>query len=207
VYKKILAGCLPLSLVLLGVGIGRLLPGAVAREPQAFTPALMHAHAGPTIEQVRGLSSLTVLKVDVADVQVTELRGYTGGAKAALVVKGDLTLSTDLSQARFDLLDPQHRRAVLVLPPPQVASPRVDHARTRLLGVWRYGLWQVVPGDRAETTAVNRAFGEAQQVVAAAGGESSLDGRGKAQAEAALRAFFLALGWDVAVRWSDRPRP
>ena len=202
-YKKILAGCLSLSLVLLGVALGRHLPRRSAGD--ASGPSATHAHSGPTIEQVRGLSSLTVLKVDVADVQVTDLRGYTGGAKAALVVKGDLTLATDLSEARFESLDPRNRMAVLVLPPPQVASPRVDHARTRLFGVWRYGLWQAVPGGRAETAAVNRSFAEAQRVVAAAGDDFSLDQRGRAQAEAALGAFFQALDWKVTVHWSDRP--
>ena len=171
--------------------------------------AAAHGHAGPTLEQVRGLAALTVLAVDVADVQVTDLRGYTGGARAALVVKGDLTLATDLSEARFASVDAAARTAVLVLPPPRVAGPRVDHTRTRLVWVWRYGLWQVAPGggDGAQATVVNRAFAEAQRVVAAAGADPALDARARAQAEAVLRAFGEATGWTLTVRWSDRPPP
>jgi hypothetical protein len=157
------------------------------------------------LEQVKGLAALTVLRVDVADVQVTDVRGYTGGVKAALVVKGDLVLSTDLSAARFESVDVEHRTAVLVLPPPRVSSPRVDHSRTRLLWVWRYGLWQAVPGDRPHAAAVNRAYEEAQAVIAAAGKDLSLDGRARAQAESVLRTFFEAVGWRLRVRWSDRP--
>ena len=89
-YKKILAGCLSLSLVLLGVALGRHLP--VPSTAGASGPSVAHAHSGPTIEQVRGLSSLTVLKVDVADVQVTELRvaglRLPGGAERGPVGRG-----------------------------------------------------------------------------------------------------------------------
>jgi hypothetical protein len=170
--------------------------------PQAASTS--HAHLGPTIEHVRGLASLTVLKVEVADVQVSERRGYTGGAKTVLVVKGDLTLSTDLSRARFASQDSFQRTAVLVLPPPQVTSPRVDHERTRVVCIWEYGLWRIAPGDAAETVLIDQAYAEAQAVVAAAGREPSLEARARVQAETVLETFFQSLGWTLTVRWSDR---
>src|SRR4051812_28385859 len=70
------------------------------RGPHAATAA-----AGLTVERVRALSELTTLKVEVADAVVTELRGYTGGDKAVLVVKGDFVLAADLSAARFEAVD------------------------------------------------------------------------------------------------------
>jgi hypothetical protein len=166
--------------------------------------ATSHAHLGPTIEQVRGLASLTVLKVEVADVQVSQLDGYTGGAKTVLVVRGDLTFSTDLSRARFSSQDSFQRTAVLVLPPPQVTSPRVDHERTRIVGVWEYGLWRIAPGDAAEAALIDQAYAEAQAVVAAAGQEPPLDARARQQAESVLVTFFQSLGWTLTVHWSDR---
>src|SRR5687768_3413744 len=91
-----------LLLALAAVGVASLLPTQWGgRGSRPGRPGVVHVHAGPTLEQVRGLAALTVLTVDVADVQVTDLRGYTGGVRAALVVKGDLLLSTDLSAARF----------------------------------------------------------------------------------------------------------
>jgi hypothetical protein len=181
------------------------LPGDIVVGGRGPAAGPAHAHAGPTIEQVRALSALTVLELDVADVQVTDLRGYTGGARAALVVKGDVTLASDLAQARFASVDHTARAAVLVLPPPRAGNARVDHARTRLIGVWRDGLWQMAPGgDAARAALVNQAYAEAQRVVAEAGQSPELDRRARAQAESVLKAFFGAMGWTLTVRWSDR---
>lgn len=189
---------------LAAVGVATLLP--LRRGGSGEGGGVVHAHTGPTLEQVRGLAALTVLSVDVADVQVSDLHGFTGGIKAALVVKGELALSTDLSAARFESVDVQNRTAVLVLPPPHVSSPRLDHSRTRLVWVWEYGLWQAVPGDRPHAAVVNRAYQEAQAVIAAAGQDPSLDPRARAQAESVLGTFFNALGWQVSVRWSEPPK-
>src|SRR5687767_10978609 len=102
-------------------------------------------HLGPTIEQVRQLSALVTTRVDVADVQVTEIAGRTGGIKAALVIKGDLLLTTDLGRARFESVDAGTRTAVLVLSEPEVTSPRLDHDKTRVFVAAEYGLWALVP--------------------------------------------------------------
>ncbi len=204
--KKFLLLCAALGLALCGLLVDRLLWSRPPQSNGSESPTVSHLHAGPTIEQVRSLASLTVLKVDVADVQVSGLHGYTGGAQAALVVKGDLTLSTDLSAARFTMLDARHRTAVLVLPPPRASSPRVDHDRTRLVWLWQYGLWRLVPGEVGYAAAINRAYAEAQRIVAAAGNDQLLDERARAQAETVLRSFFAALDWKVSVDWSDRAR-
>src|SRR5687767_6832787 len=90
------------------------------------------ASSVPTIEQVRDLSELVTTCVDVADVQLTDLRGWTGGVRVAMLVRGQYWLSTDLSQARFESIDPTTKTAVLVLPPPRATSPRLDHDRTKL---------------------------------------------------------------------------
>lgn len=167
-------------------------------------PAPSSSHAGPTVEQVRALSTLVTTRVDVADVVETRLEGYTGGARAALLVKGDFLLGTDLARARFESVDPVGRTAVLLLAQPDVTSPRLDHERTRLFAIDQRGLWRVVPGDGGIPEAlVNRAYRDAQRFVAAAGGEPSLRPRSRRQAEEVLGAFFHATGWHVEVRWSD----
>src|SRR5688572_4372359 len=97
--KKFLLSCAALSFALCGLLVGGLLWSRPPQSNGSEGPSVSHIHAGPTLEQIRSLASLTVLTVDVADVQVSGLHGYTGGARAALVVKGDLTLSTDLSAA------------------------------------------------------------------------------------------------------------
>lgn len=161
-------------------------------------------HAGPTLEQVRGLSSLVTLKAEIADVQVCQLHGYTGGMTAALLVKGDVLIATDLAQARLESVDENGRRVVLVLPPPKVQTARVDHSRTKLVGLWRSGLWEVVPGDQAEQAILNRVYPEAQRIIESAGSDASLDQRARATAEAVFRQFFYGMGWQVTIRWSDQ---
>jgi hypothetical protein len=160
-------------------------------------------HGGPTLAQVRNLSSLVTLRAEIADVQVSELHGYSGGVTAALLVKGDVLLATDLAQARFESVDPEGKTAVLWLPAPQVQSARVDHSRTKLVGLWRSGLWEMVPGDQAEEAILNRVYAESQRIVETAGTDASLNQRARSQAEMALGSFFSALGWTLVIRWSD----
>jgi len=165
---------------------------------------VLHRHEGPTIEQVRQLSSLVVTKVDVADVSTTEIAGFTGGVRAALVVRGDLVIAVDLSKARFESQDPDKRTAVLVLPAPEVSRPRLDQEKTRVFELTRQGLWAVLPGDAGQSTAVNHAYRHAQKVVAAVGADPKLIEKARSDAEETLSAFFQALGWTVTVRWDNQ---
>ncbi|MDB5290612.1 MAG: hypothetical protein JWL69_1853 [Phycisphaerales bacterium] len=199
---KIILRCLAATLLIAG-GIALGLAWGAAQPPQPEQSSAAHLHAGLALEQVRSLSALVTLRAQVADVQVTELHGHSGGITAVLLVKGDFSLATDLAQGRFESLDETHHTAVLALPPPQLLSPRADHARTRVVGVWRYGLWEVVPGEKPEAAVVNRAYAEAQRAIETAGHDPSLGQRARSQAESGLERFFDALGWKVRVRWTD----
>ena len=163
----------------------------------------MHRDSGPTIEQVRKLSMLTVTKVDVADVQETTIQGYLGGTQALMLIKGDVLISVDLAQARFESKDEQHRTAVLVLPQPQVTSPRLDQEKTRLFAISKQGLWLIVPADPSQTAVVNQAYLHAQQVVAQAGSDPRLIEQSRQNTEEAIKGFFGATGWTVKVRWGS----
>ena len=163
--------------------------------------------SGLTIEKIQALSVLTTLKMGVAEVQLTEVQGYTGTIKAVLVIKGDLTVGVDLSKARFEQVDERARTAVLVLPQPQIQSVRLDQERTRLVGVWLSGLWTIVPGgEDADTAAVNLAYRDAQREVVAAAEEPQVLDRARQQTQNVLKVFLGALGWQVNVRWSRWPR-
>jgi hypothetical protein len=160
-------------------------------------------HAGLTIERVQSLSSLVTARVDVADVVETTLAGYTGGVRVAILVRGDFLLGTDLTRARFEAVDRLNRTATLVLAAPAVASPRVDHARTRVFAISTSGLWQAVPTDEGRAAVVTRALADAQAIVAAAAVDPAVTARSRAQAEAVLRACFDAAGWAVEIRWGE----
>lgn len=166
-------------------------------------PGPNSSSTGLTVERVQALSVLTTLKVDVADAVVTEVRGHAGETKVALVVRGDYTIGVDLSAAHLTEVNQQARTAVLTLPSPRVQSVRLNHERTRLLGVWTTGLWAITPGgEDADVAALNAAYRDAQRYVAAAAGDREVLGRARRQAEQVLGAFFAALGWTVQVRWS-----
>ena len=160
--------------------------------------------AGLTIEQVQALSCLVTTRVEVADVQETRLDGYTGSVKAALLLRGDFLLGVDLSQAKFESVNETARTATLILPQPQVTSPRLDHERTRVFAVLQTGLWQIaLGGGQTSGEVVDRAYRDTQRFVAAAADDPAMIGRSRQQAESVLAAFFKATGWKVSVRWES----
>ena len=160
---------------------------------------------GPTIEQIQQLASLTVLHVPVADVRVYQLQGYTGGIQAALVVKGDVEISTDLMAARLETVDPDHRQAFVVLPAPAVlAWPRARDQRTQIYKIDRSGLWQMMPGEAGERDLINRALQDAQRMIGEVGGQPDLIDQARSRTKEVLIGFFRVLGWQVEIRWLDQ---
>jgi len=161
-------------------------------------------HTGPTIEQIQSLSCLVTTRVDVADVVETHLDGYTGGVKAAILVKGDFLLGVDLSRGKFESVSSSNRTAVLVLPQPQVTSPRLDHERTKVFAVSQSGLWQIAPGGgQTSGEVVDRGYRDAQRIVAAACNDQQFIARSRQHSEQVLKAFFQAVDWKVTVKWVD----
>lgn len=120
-----MAGVRALLHALLGVAVGLLWGWSLAAAPRSVAAPASNL---PTTEMVRNLSELTTLRIDVADVQVASISGWWGCVEAALLVRGDLDLSTDLGAARFEAVDPSTRTAVLILPSPVASPPRLDHA-------------------------------------------------------------------------------
>jgi Protein of unknown function (DUF4230) len=202
--KSMLLAVMAVCLVLLGWLLGRgISPGTVTGE-SIFDTGLL-------VEQIQQLSSLVTTKVDVADVQVTQINGYLGSVKAAILIKGDFLLGVDLSQAKFEKIDPAAKTAVLVLPQPAVTSPRLDQSRTRVFAIDDSGLWLLVPGDGEKTAVINRAYEQAQEYIADAANDPALIERSRHQAGNVLAAFFRAIGWTVTIRWASggfaRPGP
>lgn len=160
--------------------------------------------SSPTIEQIQQLASLAVLRVPVADVQAYQLQGYTGGVQAALIVKGDVEISTDLMAARLETVDADHRQVFVVLPVPVVTRPRIDHEHTRIYRIDRSGLWQIMPGEAGERDLINRAMQDAQRTIAEVGGQRELIEQARYRTKELIANFFRVLGWQVEIRWLDQ---
>jgi hypothetical protein len=102
-------------------------------------------------------------------------------------------------------VDREKHSAAIRLPQPSVLYVRLDHERTRLLGIWSSGLWIIVPGGGdADAATVNRAFRDAERIIGNAATEAVLVQRCRIQTEEVLRSFLRALGWSIEIGW--RPR-
>jgi hypothetical protein len=97
-------------------------------------------HSGPTIQEIQSMAQLVTERVNISDVIETRLAGKTGSIRALVVVKGNVLVSTDLSQAYFDAINETTRSVVLVLPEPRVCQAMVDHEQTRVFAVSETGL-------------------------------------------------------------------
>jgi Protein of unknown function (DUF4230) len=170
--------------------------------------ATCSSDVGPILDRIHTLASLTTLRIEVADAVIVALRGRTGAISAVLVVHGEATLGVDLSQAKLESVNEADRRATLVLPRPQVQSAKLDHKKTKLIGLSTDGLWLIVPGgDDADAAISDLAYRHGEEIVAGAADDSELAEQARGQAELVLRIFFRAIGWTTEIRWSGGPAP
>jgi hypothetical protein len=191
--------------ILLGLALGAGILGWFIRGQTSLDqlPGNRTSDIGPILERIHMLSSLTTLRVDVADAVVTELQGRTGGITAVLVVHGEATLGVDLSQAKFQSINPKQRIAVLLLPQPRTEMVKLDHQKTKLIGLNTSGLWMIVPGgDDADAVISDLAYQRGEELVASAAAHPELAEQARNQAERVISSFFEAISWKMKVRWS-----
>jgi hypothetical protein len=158
--------------------------------------------SAPTLEQIRTLSVLTTLRVEVAQVCEVSINGYTGGMSAVLVVHGQATIGVDLTRARMTSIDPVARRVTLQLPRPTGLTAALDHDRTHLVSLQPSGLWILIPdsgGAAAQLT--ERCYRRGAEVVARVTDNPSLIERAQTQAELQLKKYVTAMGWTVELVW------
>ena len=163
---------------------------------------LLHVGSNASLRPLRviDLTGTVGRSVVIADVTTSRITGVTGGVEAALLVRGDFTVSTDLAAARFEQIDPVARRAVLVLPQPRASPPRIDHMRSRVVLIKESGVWQIVPRDDAVVAVVNAAYRDAQASITATD-QQQQHAEARRRAEEVLRTFFSRLGWQIEVKW------
>lgn len=178
----------------------------IVRPPAPETqPAPVEHVSRPTIhiEQVRQLAALVTMEVPISDVHVSEVSGLTGSLRLVVAVQGDVQVGTDLSAARFDDVDDVQHTATVVLPRPMPMRPRIDHDRTRVVGIQRGGLWQFLLGQAGESELTNRALAAAQNALIEAANDPKITQKACGHTEQVIHQFFAALGWDVSVQWEE----
>jgi len=159
-------------------------------------PPVVVKSQGPTIERLERLSSLVTSRVSVADILIGEGEGCCG----AWLIRGDALLAVDLSHAQITEKDEGARRATIVLPPPGILQPRVDHERTKTWEV-RRNVW--LPWHADQDKLRDAVMLQAQCLVSQAAASKENIEQAKRSAAAILRALFEELGWDVRICWQE----
>ncbi len=117
-------------------------------------------------------------------------------------------LTVDLTRACIEQVDHDARTAVIVLPPPQVTSARVDHDHTRIFGVESTGLWALIPTDNGRAEILDQAMRLAQHAIVKAASEPLVIDQAKVRAQTLITAFFTdSMQWSVVVHWADDAEP
>ena len=183
-----------------GLLVDRLIVSSRAQGTDSATLASTHAL---TIQDVRSLSVLLSNRIDVADVCVTRIDGYLGGAEVAVLVRGQIDLGVDLDGAGFSAMDAVRRTATLRLPSPKVVSATIDHQRTRIVALTYSGLWQLNPQSGPAMAVVDRSLADTQRLLERLGSGPELNARSKQQVERVIQSWGQSLQWSIEVRWTD----
>ncbi len=156
---------------------------------------------GPTITELEKLGHLCTLRVHVADVLQLDDQRWYGDIRGAWIVKGDALVAVDMRKAKILEKNPQTRTAILLLPAPELLSPRVDHEKTRTYD-FATGLLRSPQYSRQLR---DKAMLDAQRLVTYAAQGEAADGSSIArqQAETMIGNFYALVGWKVDVRWAD----
>jgi hypothetical protein len=156
-----------------------------------------------TLHHLVAVSELTTLRVTQHETVEHTIRGYTGGVRVIVAVVGEVSLAVDLSQATLHIQEGQAREARIILPPPSPTSPRLYHAKTRMVDIDRRGLWSIVPGSEAEVAVVDQALKIAQARLEDAGRTGASQAAARTQAERIIARGGRTLGWNVSVCWRE----
>lgn len=159
-------------------------------------PGTVVTSSGPTIMQLQSLGELVVLRVSVADV----LEGKGEGYRGSWLIKGDALISIDLRQSRFQSADHENKKLIVILPPPKVIQPRVDHDRTR---TWEVKKMTWIPFGGNPDKLRDTVMQEAQNLVNFACNKGEIDDQARSNTILLLTHMYRFIGWDAEIVWED----
>ncbi len=187
-----LAAAVTVAAVLLGL--------SYLRSPPSEPPPIVIKSQGPTIERLEKLSKLVTTKVYIADV----LTGEGPDCKGVWLIRGDALIAVDLGKAAITEKDEAARRATILLLPPEVLHPRVDHSRTR---TWAVESTSWVPWGSQQDRLRDEVMKEGQLLIEHAASSSENIQQAKLAAETLIRGFYAEVGWSVSVAWASPNSP
>jgi hypothetical protein len=167
-----------------------------------------------SLEKLGHLVSLRVNYTDVIefdakrtqDIPFTQFELRFGGTKVLLVARGDCTVGTDLSKAKFENVSAPARTLKLVLPAQLVLNARINHEPRDKGGSYFYaisthGLEPIIPDSSNREQATNSALAKAQTTLQSVCASPSFIGEARKNAEQVLTAALAATGWTPTFEW------
>ena len=184
-----------------------------ARGKPQLAPAL---HSAPvlSVEKLGRLVSLQVNYSDVIEVDIKRTQDipYTpfelrlGGTKVLLVARGDCTIGTDLSKAKYENVNSAARTLKLVLAAQPVLNARISHEPREKGGSYFYaisthGLEPFIPDSKNRVQATNAALAKAQSTLQALCASPSFGSEARKNAEQVLTVAMATTGWTPILEW------
>ena len=157
-------------------------------------------NCGPIIERLQHEMSLVTLRVPICDVVDSQLRSRWGTTRVSLLVKGDVEIGVDCTNAKVHRLGSAEQSFTVYLPMPCVRRPRLDHERLVIHSIRRS--WFAPPAAEA----VNSALKEAQRLIEHAAGADDLIDEARLRASHQVTQFFREIGCVASVIWLNDPR-
>jgi len=171
----------------------------------------------PPIVSLEKMGHLVSVKVNYANVvEFTEKRALDipwsqwelrlGGTKVLLVARGDCTVATNISAAKYESVNMEGRTLTVVLPLPQPFQARINHDSRENGGSYFYavtnlGLEPIIPDSTNRTKAINNALTWAQKDVERVCSQPPILATAKQNAESVLSATFQTTGWTPTFVW------
>ena len=185
-----------LSVFLLGVALAAFVFLVVVKNNGSVL-----TNTGPTITGLEKLGHLCFLKINIADVLSVHDDGFLGDIKGLWLVKGDALVAVDMRRAEICDKDTERRTATVVLPAPDLLSPRIDHNRTRSYD-WQVG-WLRSYDDSRQIW--NDAMSTAQQLVTQAATKEMKREFAivRTHATKLIKTCYESVGWTIRVVWED----
>lgn len=194
--------------LLVGAGVAWWARGSRSVEPdQPSAPVL-------SVEKLGRLLSLQVNYSDVIefdakrtqDIPFTQFELRLGGTKVLLVARGDCTIGTELSGARYENVNAAAKTLKLVLPAKPVLAARISHEPRDKGGSYFYaisthGLEQLIPDSSNRVRATDAALAKAQASLKALCASPQFIDEARKNAEQVLRVALAATGWTPAFEW------
>lgn len=170
----------------------------IGRSQARTVPDVVVKSSNPTVTQLQRLGELVVLRASVADVLATSGYGYDG----SWLIKGDALIAVDMRQAKFQMADTEAKKLVVLLPPPAVIQPRVDHEKTQTWDVKTQNWVSWIGGDQDKLR--DESMRKAQRLVYDSCTGEEVMSQARSQTELMLTNMYRFIGWKAEVVWQDR---